>query len=174
MKRILTPITYLLAALYLCADFIFAGIAKPLSKWVAGHFELQKLRDWIRSLSPYPCLALFSIPVIALEPVKFLAAYMAATGNFLSAVLTFIVGELFKLVLIERLFDLTRDKLMRISAFAWMYGHYSQMRAWIVRSEAWQAIRSMGRSILYRVKNWRDIASRRLAWGHGDRKSGYY
>ena len=96
MKRILIPITYVLAALYLCADFIFAGIAKPLSKWIASRFELQKLREWIRSLPPYPCLALFSIPVVVLEPVKFLAAYMAATGKFFSAVVTFIAGELFK------------------------------------------------------------------------------
>ena len=156
MKRILRPVTYVLAALYLCADLVFAGIAKPLSKWIARHFEMQKLRDWIRSLPPYPCLALFSIPVVVLEPVKFLAGYMAATGEFFSALMAFIVGELLKLVLIERLFDLTREKLMRISAFAWIYGHYLQARAWIMQSEAWQAVRSVGRSIFDHAKNWRE------------------
>jgi hypothetical protein len=63
-------------------------------------------------------LPLFSVPVILLEPVKFVAAYIAATGNFIVALVTFAFGELLKIVLIERLFDLTRDKLMKISAFA--------------------------------------------------------
>ncbi len=47
-------------------------------------------------------LALFSVPVIILEPVKPVAAYLAATGQIMSSVLTLIVGELLKLVLIER------------------------------------------------------------------------
>jgi hypothetical protein len=42
--------------------------------------------------------ALFSVPVIILEPVKPVAAYLAATGRFLSSVVTLITGELLKLV----------------------------------------------------------------------------
>ena len=53
--------------------------------------------------------AVFSSCII-LEPVKPVAAYLAATGQIVSSVLTLIVGELFKLVLIERLFSLTREK----------------------------------------------------------------
>jgi len=155
MKRILKPISYLLAAIYLCVDFVFAGIAKPISNWIARRFEMRTLRGWIRSLPPYPSLALFSVPVILLEPVKFVAAYIAATGNFIVATITFAVGELLKLVLIERLFDLTREKLMKISAFAWTYGHYVQAREWIMQSEAWRAIRSLSRSVLERIRKWR-------------------
>jgi hypothetical protein len=154
MKRILKPISYMLAAIYLCVDFIFAGIAKPISNWIARHFELRRLRGWIRSLPPYPSLALFSVPVILLEPVKFVAAYVAATGNFIVAGFTFAIGELVKLVLIERLFDLTREKLMKISAFAWIYGHYVQAREWILQSEAWRTIRSISQSAIERVRIW--------------------
>ena len=102
MKRILRPISYVLAAIYLCVDLIFAGIARPISNWIARRFEMRRLRRWIRSLPPYPNLALFSVPVILLEPVKFVAAYIAATGNFIVAAITFAFGELLKLVLIER------------------------------------------------------------------------
>jgi hypothetical protein len=161
MKRILKPISYVLAAIYLCVDFIFAGMARPISNWIARHFEMQRLRGWIRSLPPYPSLALFSVPVILLEPVKFVAAYVAATGNFIVALFTFAFGELLKLVLIERLFDLTREKLMKISAFAWIYGHYVQAREWILQSEAWRAIRSMSRLAVERIRNrirtWRAL-----------------
>ncbi len=154
MKRILTPISYVLAAAYLCVDFIFAWIAKPISNWIARHLEMRKLRSWIRSLPPYPSLALFSVPVILLEPVKFVAAYVAATGNFIAATFTLAIGELVKLVLIERLFDLTREKLLKISAFAWIYGHYVQGREWILKSEAWRTIRSIRRSARERIRTW--------------------
>jgi len=154
MKRILTPISYVLAAAYLCVDFIFAWIAKPISNWITRHFEMRKLRRWIRSLPPYPSLALFSVPVILLEPVKFVAAYVAATGNFIVALITFAFGELVKLVLIERLFDLTREKLLKISAFAWVYGHYVHAREWILKTEAWRTIRSVSRSALERIRTW--------------------
>jgi len=157
MKRILRPISYILAAMYLCVDFIFACIARPISNWIERHLELQGLRRWIRSLPPYPSLALFSVPVILLEPVKFLAAYIAATGNFIVAILTFAFGELLKLVLIERLFDLTREKLMKVAAFAWSYGHYVQAREWIKQSEAWRAIRAISRSVVERIRNWRAL-----------------
>jgi hypothetical protein len=159
MKRILRPISYVLAAIYLCVDLIFAGIARPISNWIARRFEMRRLRGWIRSLPPYPSLALFSVPVILLEPIKFVAAYIATTGSFIVAAITFAFGELLKLVLIERLFDLTREKLMKISAFAWIYGHYMQAREWVLQSEAWRAVRSLSRSALERIKSWRTLSS---------------
>ena len=167
MKRILRPISYVLAAIYFCADLIFVGLALPISRWIGRHFEMRKLRALIHSLPPYPCLALFSVPVVLLEPVKFLAAYMAATGKLVTAATTFVVGELLKLVLIERLFDLTRAQLMRIPAFAWIYGHYAQARAWILQSEAIRTIRSTSRSIFNAIKMWRDASTRRIAQNQG-------
>src|SRR6266850_3603692 len=146
VKRILKPVTYVLAALYFLVDAAFLAIAKPISDWLARHVVLRRLRSWIRSLRPYPSLALFSVPVIILEPVKPVAAYLAATGQIMISVLTLVVGELLKLVLIERLFSLTRDKLMKIPAFAWAYTKFQQAKAWLEATEAWQAIRTLSRA----------------------------
>jgi hypothetical protein len=74
------------------------------------------------------------------------AAYLAATGQMLSAAVTLIVCELLKLVLVERLFHLTRDKLMRIPAFAWGYGKFTEARAWLQATEAWRAVRALSRA----------------------------
>lgn len=143
MKRILKPITYILAAIYFLVDALFMAVALPISRWLARHFEFKRLRAWIKSLPPYPSLALFSVPVIILEPIKPVAAYLVATGQFLSGVAAFVGCELLKLVLVERLFHLTRDKLMRIPAFAWGYGKFIEMRAWLQATEAWRAIRAL-------------------------------
>jgi hypothetical protein len=147
VNRILKPVTYVLAAIYFLVDAAFLAVVKPISNWIARHLVLRKLRAWIRSLRPYPSLALFSVPVIILEPVKPVAAYLAATGQIVGSVVTLIVGEILKLVLVERLFSLTRDKLMKIPAFAWAYTQFRQARAWLQATEAWQAIRSLGKAI---------------------------
>jgi hypothetical protein len=151
VNRILKAVTYVLAVVYFLVDAAFIAVAKPLSNWVAKHVVLRKLRLWIRSLRPYPSLALFSVPVIILEPVKPVAAYLAATGQIVSSVLTLIVGELLKLVLVERLFSLTRDKLMKIPAFAWAYGKFRQAKAWLEATEAWRTIRSVSRTVRHYV-----------------------
>ena len=70
MNRILNVITYVLAAIYFVVDAVFMAVARPVSDWIARHVALRKLQAWIRSLPPYSSLALFSVPVIILEPVK--------------------------------------------------------------------------------------------------------
>jgi hypothetical protein len=75
--------------------------------------------------------------------VKPVAAYLAATGQIVTSALTLVVGELLKLDLVERLFSLTRDKLMKIPAFAWAYAQFRQAKAWLEATEAWRTIRSL-------------------------------
>jgi hypothetical protein len=70
VKRILKILTYIAAGLYLLVDAIFMTIARPIADWIARHVALRRLRDWIKSLPPYPSLALFSVPLIVLEPIK--------------------------------------------------------------------------------------------------------
>ena len=159
MKRFVRAITYMLAAIYFLVDAIFAGLTQPISTWLARHVPMRALRSWIRSLPPYPSLALFSVPVILLEPIKPLAAYLAATGQLIGAAMTLVIGELLKLVLVERLFSLTRDKLLRIPAFAWAYGHYVRAKAWLVATEVWQRLQSLRRMAWDQLRDWREIAS---------------
>jgi hypothetical protein len=148
-----------LAATYFLVDLVFVTVARPISNWIARHLVFRKLRAWIRSLRPYPSLALFSVPVIILEPIKPVAAYLAATGQFVSSVVTLVAGELLKLVLVERLFSLTRDKLMKIPAFAWGYGKFRQAKAWLEATEAWRAIRSCSKAIRNYVMHIRNYVA---------------
>jgi hypothetical protein len=159
VQRILKPVTYVLAATYFLVDLVFVTVARPISNWIARHLVFRKLRAWIRSLRPYPSLALFSVPVIILEPIKPVAAYLAATGQFVSSVVTLVAGELLKLVLVERLFSLTRDKLMKIPAFAWGYGKFRQAKAWLEATEAWRAIRSCSKAIRNYVMHIRNYVA---------------
>jgi hypothetical protein len=163
MRRLWKPIAYVAAAIYFIVDVLFLSLVRPISRWCAANIRMPTVRAWIRSLPPYPCLALFSVPVILLEPVKMVAAYMAATGQLIAASVTFVVGELLKLVLVERLFELTKAKLMKIPAFAWAYNHYARAKAWVKDTEAWRVVRSLGLSIRDHYRGWRQSAWRYVA-----------
>jgi hypothetical protein len=145
VNRILKPVIYLLAAIYFLVDAVFVPIATPAADWLARHLAFDGLRGWIMSLRPYPALALLAVPVIILEPVKPVAAYLAATGHVAMSIAILVVGEILKLVLVERLFALTRDKLMSIPAFAWGFGKFVQTREWLESREAWQAVRRLSK-----------------------------
>jgi ribosomal 50S subunit-associated protein YjgA (DUF615 family) len=90
-----------------------------------------------------------------------------------------IIGELLKLVLVERLFNLTREKLMRIPTFARLYEMYSQAIAWLKETEAWRTIqllvksaRDFFRAIGARATHWMHRRNRQTGL-HLNRKNGF-
>jgi hypothetical protein len=132
---------FLIAAIYFLVDAVFFTLFKPVFRRLAGCRVFESLRAWIVSLRPYPALALFIVPVILLEPVKPVAAYLAATGHIVGGLMALIVGELLKLLLVERLFSVSRDKLMSIPVFAWCYHRFCQGQDWVASLQAWQLVR---------------------------------
>jgi hypothetical protein len=159
LNRIFKPFVFLVAAIYFLVDAIFLTVARPVARWLAKLWIFDRLRAWIVSLQPYPTLALFMVPVLLLEPVKPVAAYLTTTGHIMPGLSVLLVGEILKLVLIERLFSISRDKLMSIAAFAWCYDRLSQAREWLESLKAWQLTRRFSlvarraiRSLVFEMK----------------------
>jgi hypothetical protein len=153
VNRILKPFVVVLAAIYFLVDAVFMTVARPLANWMEKHWVLKRLRGWIGSLRPYPTLALFAVPLIILEPVKPVAAYLAATDRIAFGMAVLVVGEILKLVLVERLFSISRDKLMSIPAFAWCYGKYRLAWEWLDSTEAWQMVRRWSRVARFAIRH---------------------
>ena len=61
-------------------------------------------------------------PVLILEPVKPVAAYLVSTGSFSAGMTILVVGEILKLIIVERLFKLCRYKLLKIP-YGWTRFH---------------------------------------------------
>jgi hypothetical protein len=97
---------------------------------------------------------LFAVPLIVLEPAKPVAAYLAGTGHVAMGVIVLVAGEILKLVLVERLFKVSRDKLMSIPAFAWAYGKYRAAKDWMTSAEAWQTVLRWGRIAQYAIRSY--------------------
>jgi hypothetical protein len=116
---------------------------------------------WLASLGPFPTLALFLVPVIILEPAKPVGAYLVATGHLAYGVALIAVGELLKILIVERLFHFSRDKLMTIPAFARVYnwaeawlGYFRSQPIWQATSRRLTAIKAMAGRVLKGFKVW--------------------
>ena len=114
------------------------SVAVPLSRWIGVHWAFARIHRWVLSLSPYPTLLLFIVPLVILEPAKPAAAYLVGTGHACLGLVLLASAEILKIVLIERLFSVSRDKLLSIPAFAWAYRKYSAVRDWFTSLETWQ------------------------------------
>lgn len=142
------------AAIYFLVDVVFFTLFKPVLRRLADYWVFESVRAWIVSLRPYPTLALFIVPVILLEPVKPVAAYLTATGHVVGGLMVLIVGELLKLLLIERLFRVSRDKLMSIPVFAWCYDKFCQGQDRVISLLAWQLMRRWSFNAKHAVQSY--------------------
>jgi hypothetical protein len=137
-KRLTNILALAIAIPYFLLDAIFAAVAIPLAKWIAGHWAFARIHGWVLSLKPYPTLLLFIVPLIVLEPVKPVAAFLVASHHAALGLSALVIAEILKLVFIERLFSVGRTKLLSIPAFAWAYGKYSCTKNWLLSLEAAQ------------------------------------
>ena len=117
MNRILKFAVFTLAIVYFVVDAVSDRCqADSRLDRRASPFWWNARMD--RIAPAYPALALFAVPLIVLEPIKPAAAYLAGTGHISAGLTLLVVGEILKLVLVERLFTVSRSKLMSIPAFA--------------------------------------------------------
>jgi hypothetical protein len=171
LSKALTNLIVLAIAIpYFLLDAIFATVAIPLSRWIAGHWAFARIHRWILSLRPYPTLLLFAVPVIVLEPVKPVGVYLIGTGHATLGLSALAIAEIIKLVLIERLFSISRDKLLSIPAFAWGYGKYSAVKNWLMSFEAWQVALRWSRTTHAAAQ--RLALEARRSGGSGDARDG--
>src|SRR6476660_2053695 len=146
MARVWNKPLFIAATPYFMVDGIFSYVTRPITEWLGKQKILERVRRWIASLRPYPSLALFAVPVIILEPAKPLSAYLIGTGHFFAGAVVFITAEVLKLTVVERLFQLNKDKLMSIPAFAWGYAYWRRMMDFLESTTAWRMARQMTRN----------------------------
>ena len=160
MTRVWNAPIFMIAFVYFIVDGVFSHVTRPITVWIARQRLLERVRLWITSLPPYPSLALFSVPVLILEPAKPLSGYLIGTGHFFAGAVIFIAAEVLKLTVVERLFQLNKEKLLSIPAFAWGYRYWRAMMEMVESLEVWKAAR---RVAVQAGKLWRAVFHRSSA-----------
>jgi hypothetical protein len=147
IRKALKPVVISFAVLYFLIDALFFALIKPLASWLSKLRIFARVGTWVRSLGPYPTLALFVVPFVVLEPIKPVGFYLIASGRVMNGALLIGVGEILKITIVERLFQVGRDKLMTIPAFARCYEFVLSWRAYLETLAVWQAMLRWVRAI---------------------------
>lgn len=141
LKTIFKPFVIAVAAVYFVIDALTLSVLRPLLRKIANLRLFAFIARWIASLSPYATLALFLIPLILLEPLKPLSAYLVASGQFKLGMCVLVVGEILKITIVERIFHIGREKLLTIKAFALVYDFVWGWLSWMQALPSWQAVK---------------------------------
>ncbi|MBX3491288.1 hypothetical protein [Parvibaculum sp.] len=147
MRRLLKPLWFLLAVLFLVEAWLWDRLA-PVVAGIVGLLPWaewsKKLAALIKRLPPLAVAALFIVPASLLLPVKLLALWLLANEHWFMAVGLLVVAKMLGLGVTAYLFELCREKLLELPWFAWLYRRLLEIRAWAHRQTepARRAVRS--------------------------------
>jgi hypothetical protein len=131
--RLIRAFWFTLAIVFLIESWLWDHVKLWLralaDKLGVERYEAQ-LRDFIARLSPYPTLAVFAVPALAVLPLKILALEAIAAGHVLLGLTVIFAAKTLALGVTAYLFDLCREKLMQIPRFVRFYELVLRARAW--------------------------------------------
>ena len=151
------PAAALMAVYYLLTALV-SPIVKPIVRSLLRMKLLQTLRVRIERWGPYPSLILLAVPIITIEPLKIGALGILASGRFVLGIAALIVSHGLSLLIIERLFEVVKPKLLTLGWFAIIWGWFVTVRdeilAWLYSTWAWsivQRVRDAARAAAVKI-----------------------
>ena len=135
--------------------------------WLPLQALLARLARWpplrtaealIRRLPPWPALALFALPTLALLPVKLAALALIAQGRPWAGLAVILVAKLLGTAVVARLYLLTQPALLQLAWYArfhrwwlpWKAGLLARLRA----SRVWRWGRVYRRAVRRHWARW--------------------
>ncbi|MDE1147884.1 MAG: hypothetical protein PW843_14875 [Azospirillaceae bacterium] len=168
-RRLLMPLAVVAALAYVLVDFCFLPLVRPLSTRMGRWSPFQALGRLIDRLGPKTTLVLFLVPLLVLEPVKPLGAFLIAQGKTRLGISLIVGAEVLKLLTVERLFQRSRHKLLTIRWFArlhgWIVGWLDRLKAlpaWRLVVGIVRGVRSIAAPIL--AAAWRRALRSLALW----------
>ena len=151
------------ATVYFLIDDVVLAAVRPIVARLAELRLFARIGEAIHRLPPYPTLVLFLVPFVVLEPFKLWGLWLLGTGHFAFGATTLAAAHLVSIVLVERLFHATRDKLLTIGWFARIHaavttlydrsiGRLRETAAWRAAAAALTAMRTAVRQAWRRLR----------------------
>jgi hypothetical protein len=89
---------------------------------------LASARRRIQKLGPYQSMALLLVPVTLVEPLKFVALFVAGEGHWLTGTGMILGAYAASIFVVERLFRVVKPKLMTLNWFAKLWTRFVAVR----------------------------------------------
>ena len=123
--------------LFLALAFLFEawvwGSMVAAARVVAAFIPWERFRNWARGvvngLPAIVAVLLFGVPLLISEVGAFVSVLLVATGHLLSGCAIYIGLKLIGVALVPAIFDITREKLMALPWFAFLYERFERLHA---------------------------------------------
>jgi hypothetical protein len=132
MRRLLQPVWFLLALIFLIEAWLWDHL-EPVVARVVAWIPLKAIKVWIarriERLSPPLTLIVFLIPAALLFPLKVIGLWLLAHHYWFSAMAVVVFAKLMGVGVAAFIFDVTRPKLLQMAWFRWVYETVLMIRA---------------------------------------------
>lgn len=132
MRRLLRPLWVLFALLFLLEAWLWDRV-EPIVAWIVALIPLPRLKKWlaerVEHLSPGATLLVFAVPFVLLAPLNLVEAWLLAKKYFVSATILIVLQKVVGVGIIAFVFDVTREKLLRMGWFRRLYEFVIDLRA---------------------------------------------
>jgi hypothetical protein len=132
LRRLLQPFWVLLAIIFLIEAWLWDHLEPIVARAVAA-IPLRAFKHWLAervdTLSPAMTLIVFVVPVVPLFPLKLVGLWLLTHQYWFSAVFTILFAKMLGVGVTAFVFDVTRDKLLQMGWFEWLYHVILALRA---------------------------------------------
>ncbi|MFJ5370474.1 hypothetical protein ACIPIA_14740, partial [Bosea sp. CER48] len=139
-KRIALGVVRAVLTAFIILDEIARPLYRPLIRWFASLRLVHHLEAAVARLPRPLVLLAFAVPFIIAEPLKLLGLILMARGTFWTGLIVLGLAHLATFLIVERIYDAGRDKLMSYRWFAWGIGIVTRLRdqalGWVRASSA--------------------------------------
>jgi hypothetical protein len=122
----------ILALAFLFETWVWDSLVAAFT-WLARHIPWQRIRratiDIINRLPAIFAVLLFGVPFVAMEAGCAVAVVLIALGHVIIGTILYGLLKLFGVSLIALIYDLTREKLMTLGWFVWLYERFERLHA---------------------------------------------
>jgi hypothetical protein len=112
----------------LLIDAIARPLYRPLLDWIAQRQIMHRFAAMIAPLPRFVILVLFGVPFAIAEPLKVFAVYLIARGLVVTGVVLLVFSYLVTFLIVERIYEAGREKLLTYWWFAWAMAQIVKVR----------------------------------------------
>jgi hypothetical protein len=127
---------FVLATVFLIEAWLWdhlEPIVAGLVAWIPLHRLKEAIAARIETLSPAATLIVFAVPVVVLFPLKLFGVWLFARHHWFAAFGVAVFAKFTGIGVSAFLFDVTREKLLRMVWFRKLYDYVMLLRRWAER-----------------------------------------
>jgi hypothetical protein len=158
-KRAGRFILVLLASAWLLfEDWVWDRILACMA--IVGRLKaVNRFETFLARQDQYLLLTMFCVPFLIMIPAKVYGLFLIANGKVVRGVAIFALAKGLITALVTRLFIISKDKLLRIRAFAAFYYWFREKKEWLYaevrKLPAWQSAREWIGKLKTRIRSLR-------------------